>query len=260
MIKTIAATTLALTLPLAVQAAPVAVDLTGWTAEEGNGGTAANWVVQTGNDSVLQTRNSRPSVFFDTGTDAQGTALKGSITVETTGDDDFIGFVLGYNAGEFDSATADFWLIDWKQNNQTFSGEFAGAGLALSHVTGDVATADEDDFWGHVRTVSEVQRATNLGSTGWLDNTTYSFELTFQPNLISVSVNGNVELSYTSAMFGSTFTDGAFGFYNYSQDRVRYAGITEEVLPPSSEVPLPASLPLLLAGIGGVAALRRRKG
>ncbi|WP_425099615.1 LamG-like jellyroll fold domain-containing protein [Tropicibacter sp. S64] len=39
-----------------------------------------------------------------------------------------------------------------------------------------------------------------------------------------------------------------------------YSGELANGMVPTSEVPLPASLPLLLAGLGGVAALRRRRG
>lgn len=226
------------------------VDLSGWQADEGNGSPAANWAVQgAANDSVFQSVNSRPSVFYDAGANDQGKSLKGSIKVETTGDDDYIGFVLGFNTNEFSSTNADFWLIDWKQGNQAGS---PGAGLRLSHVTGDVSAASEDDFWAHANTVNIVQSATNLGTTGWADNVEYTFDLVFTASLIEVKVNGVTEISYAGS-----FTDGAFGFYNYSQSSVRYAGITEDVLPPT--IPLPASSLLLVGGMGGIAALRRRR-
>ncbi len=248
---------LAMMLPMAAHAAPV--DLSGWTAEEGNGTTAANWTVQgVGNDTVFQSVNSRPSVFFNPGSNDQGKSLAGEITVETFTDDDYIGFVLGYNTGELGSANADFWLIDWKKADQRAS---AGVGLSLSHVTGDVGNANELNFWGHDGVVDEKQRAANLGLTGWASNTTYAFELIFTSTLIEVKVNGNTELSYTSAQNGGLFDDGSFGFYNYSQERVRYAGITEDVAPPTTPaIPLPASMPLLLAGFGLMGVMRRRKG
>ena len=254
--------------PTTAQAVPVPVDLSSWIENgfKGNNG-AGTWTVQgAGNDSVRQSSNGQPTVFFEAGSNAQGTALSGTIEVETTTDDDFIGFFLGYQDGELNSTNADFWLIDWKQGDQ--SGAFDG--LALSHVTGDIANGGAADptFWEHTGTVNEVQRATSLGSTGWADNTQYAFDLIFTSTQIQVKVDGVVELDYMG-----NFTDGAFGFYNYSQPNVRYAGITEEIIvvdpcdtnppgvggcPPVGQVPVPGTLGLLGLGILGLGQLRRK--
>ena len=261
-----------------VSAAPV--DLSGWTSDLHTGTAAtggANWTVNSGanpNDSVFQSTNGSPTVFYEVGSNAQGTSLAGSIAVETGSDDDFIGFVLGYQADEINGAATDFYLIDWKQGNQNFGGGlgFAPAGLAISHVT-----APGIGFWGHNNSsapgVNEIARATNLGMTGWADNQVYDFDLTFTSNLIEVFVNGSLELSVTAADFGlGVFDDGAFGFYNYSQSNVRYAGITEDVLPdpcltnPSlpqcgpgpNPVPEPAGFALLGLGLLALRLQKRR--
>jgi len=217
------------------------VDLSTWESD-GQG----TWNVQAGNDTVLQTTNGIPGVFFENGSNARGTAISGEITVTTTGDDDFIGFVLGYQDGELRSATADYWLIDWKQNDQGAASD----GLALSHVTNGTV---ENSFWAHTAgAVDEVARATNLGSTGWLDNTTYSFDITHTASLIEVKVNNIVELSVTAAQAGvSEFLDGAYGFYNYSQSSVEYAGITETIIPPVNSVPEPSTLAIIALGLLG---------
>lgn len=235
-----------------VHAVPVPVDLSGWTSE-GQGA----WNVQTGNDSVKQSTNGQPTVFFESGSNSLNTALSGSIKVETANDDDFIGFVLGYQAGELSSSSTDFWLIDWKQLDQNYNGGFAAKGLALSHVTDSTNVDAYTDFWRHEGGVNEVARATNLGSSGWADNTSYLFDLVFTSNLIEVYVDNILELSVTAAQAGvSQFNDGAFGFYNYSQSRVLYAGITESQV--TTTVPEPSVIALMGFGIFGIGLIRRK--
>ena len=272
MLQKLASGSAALLLTGAVSAAPV--DLSTWTSDLHTGPAAsggATWTVQSGanpNDSVFQSTNGSPTVFYDSGTNAQGTSLAGSIAVETTSDDDFIGFVLGYDDNELNGTDTDFYLIDWKQRDQSISSfGFAPEGLAISHVT-----TPSRGLWGKDSAsesgVAEIARATNLGSTGWIDNQVYNFALTFTSSLIEVFVDSVLELSVTAGEFGlSSFDDGAFGFYNYSQSRVRYAGITEDVLPdpclanpglpqcnpsndPPGPTPVPAPAGILLLSLG----------
>lgn len=249
--KRLLAAAAAIMMPATSFAAPV--DLSGWIENGRPNNGAGTWTVQgSNNDSVLQSRNGNPTVFFDPTANSQGTSLAGRITVETTGDDDFIGFVLGYQNNEINSTNADFWLIDWKQGDQSPAVD----GLALSHVSGDLTGTSGSSFggwWNHVAPINEVQRASGLGSTGWNDNQEYIFDIVFTSSLIEVKVDGQTELSYAG-----NFTDGSFGFYNFSQAQVRYAGITQDVVP--TTVPLPAALPLLAGGLGilGLAGWRRR--
>ncbi|EIE49223.1 hypothetical protein C357_20460 [Citreicella sp. 357] len=86
------------------------MDLSGWI-ENGLAGSsgAGTWSVQSPDrDSALQTRNGSPPVFFDPVANDLGKVPLGSIAVETARDDDFVGFVLGYDNGDLDSAAADF--------------------------------------------------------------------------------------------------------------------------------------------------------
>jgi hypothetical protein len=236
-------------------AAPV--NLSTWSDEQGPGAQPpGNWSLAADNNSVTQTVNSQVSVFYDGAATSQGKALSGTIKINSNNDDDFVGFVLGMDSGEVDglAGNVDYWLIDWKQGDQTYLNTLGKKGLALSHVTG--STTDEAEFWGHNGVVSEVTRGANLGNTGWAVGTEYQFELIFTAAKIEVKVDGVSELVYTSAQNGGLFQDGGFGFYNYSQADVTYAGIEEDPAP--NTVPLPAGMPLLLGGLGLFGLLRRR--
>ena len=245
--KTIIATLLATTALLASATQAASIDLSNWIAE-GDG----NWQMQDGNDTVLQTINGQPTVFFNN-QNSQGQALSGNITVTSATDDDYIGFVLGYNAGDLNNTNADYLLIDWKQADQSYKWGNATTGLSVSRVTGSL---NAYAAWPHdeARHVQELQRSTNFGSTGWQDNTSYSFDLVFTDSLVQVFVNDNLELS-----INGTFADGSFGFYNFSQPNVLYSGITKDTAEAFASVPAPATLGITLLGLCGLLARRVSK-
>ena len=241
----------------------VSVDLSNpaWTAEGGG-----NWVLQNAPffDSVLQTINGTPTVFYSPA-NAQNTAISGNIQVqETGGDDDFIGFVLGFNPGDLANAAANYILVDWKQGNQTLFGGTGLAGLAISQVTG--ALPNGSGAWWHnpAADVTELQRGANLGNVGWVDNQSYAFDISFTAANITVKVDGVEELNINGA-----FADGRVGFYNYSQSSVNYSAIGQAPAcgtrgQPACPVSVPepgsiGSLALFGLGLAGLAYTRRRK-
>jgi len=119
---------LCLALPAAATLLPV--NLTAWVS---NGGS---WTVAPDNNSVTQTSNS-PTIAFHSNDNRLGSRITGTLSVDTTNDDDFAGFVLGYADNDITTGTAnaaiDYLLIDWKQSRQgTWD-----PGMAVSRVTGN---------------------------------------------------------------------------------------------------------------------------
>jgi hypothetical protein len=232
----------------------VPVDLSGWSER----GPAANgnWVVAPGGLSVTQTINGNPT-FFVSPDSFSNTVLRGRLRVNTTGDNDFVGFVMGYQTPAGTGTDMDFVLFDWKQADQSGSRE----GFALSRVQGNITDYDPG-FWRHIDSAEFDVLGTNYSSTnGWADNTEYSFEIGYFANRVTVQVSGGVYASLTTVLdVAGNFPAGAFGFYNFSQSQVNYSGFTVERVPPDpNPVSAPGTYGLALAGLMALGAFTRRR-
>lgn len=249
-----------------VAAAQVPVNLNSWSAQSYpavSGFGAGVWNVVSDGSSVRQSINGQPT-FFASDFDAQGTEVSGKIRVNSAGDDDFIGFALGYRTGDIANSNADYLLVDWKQGNQYFDfgspsntpGSTAKSGLAVSRVIG-IPTADE--FWGHTNFSSdagggltELARGLTLGNTGWAVGATNEFRFVFLPNLLQVFVNDVMQLN-----INGSFNNGSMAFYNFSQADVTYSAFTVKEV--GTVVPEPASVALMAVGLLAIGGLRVRR-
>ncbi|WP_455903663.1 DUF4215 domain-containing protein [Microbacterium sp.] len=181
-------------------------------------GTASTWTFPDAT-SARQTINTDPSVLV-TRIDASAPTIEVDIVVESgAGDDDFIGLALGVEPGESSDAAADFLLIDWKRVTQTWSGQTADLGLALSRVNGIPTT---QEYWGHNGAVTELARGATLGSTGWAFGATYRFTVRLTPHLVTISVNGVEEFSVPG-----DYGDGFLGFYDFSQQGTVFSAVAQ---------------------------------
>lgn len=184
-----------------------------WDSGNGNG---PQWSLSADGLTVRQSENSQPAIYM-TNLPASGARIAFELEVEQDTDDDFIGWVVGFEAGDTTSPDAEFMLFDWKQHYQVLAGGTEGLpGLAMNRVTGAVEPTLRP-FWGHSDGVAEEARAINRGSTGWEDARTYTVELEYSFERVRVWVDGGLEFDETGA-----FPTGKFGFYTMSQPSTRF--------------------------------------
>lgn len=147
--------------------------------------------------------------------------------VTATSDDDYMGFALGFNPNDTTNASANYLLVDWKRSNQFVNfgidscgpGTTALPGLAVSRVTG-IPTSEE--LWGHTdqnvscsasgQGLTELARATNLGSAGWEVGREYTFAFEFNGTSLKVFVDGVLEIDISGS-----FSGGRLAFYAFAQ-------------------------------------------
>ena len=176
-----------LSLLVATGASAAPIDLSPWTPltlDFAGGQTAGNWVLEPGNEAVVQTVNADPS-FYLNNLNQTDFSIDGSWQVlpAGNGDDDYMGFVFGYQN------SSNFYLFDWKQGNQGYSGAFANEGMTIKKFTGATGDGLVDlslgEMWSNnVPTFGDMMvLATNHGGTqGWADNALYDFHLDFNKN------------------------------------------------------------------------------
>ncbi len=231
-------------------AVPVPIDLSTWSViqYEFNVQPDANWSLSAGNTVATQSVNADASILLSDFNIA-GQQIEGSWRVNTSGDDDFMGFVFGYQG------RGQFYLFDWKQTDQTHLG-FADAGMSvkLVNVPGN-ADPNGTDLWATAGTANVTLLMHN--TIPYSDFTDYEFRLNFTPGLFEIEVKqGNTSLEEW-LIADNSLVDGNFGFYNYSQGNVIYSGFTQDDEPPPI-IPEPSTVLLLGSGLLGMIGFRKK--
>lgn len=223
------------------------------------------WTYDQADNSWYQAKNTTQAVFlYDPDSQALGKAITGRISVNESGDDDVIGFALGYEAGDMSNENADYWMVSWKKGNQQSWTE----GLNLWHITGSLSGIN---LWNHTSysQVEHIASGETLGSTGWEKNQEYSFDITYNQSSLGVFVGDSLEFGITAEGAGvSEFSEGGFAFINFSQDSVKYKSVQfddfEEIVSEEKKNLLANAVPVQFGafawfGLFGAGYLAKRK-
>jgi len=237
-----------------------AIDLSSWSADTYNlagGQTAGNWVLSGTNTVVTQTINADPSVYLNN-LNQTSYQMDGHWQVTTTGDNDFIGFVFGYQNDH------QFYTMDWKQGTQNAGSAYGTAqeGFRILKLdAGSRSDLDLTDFWGSGTSDSTILASSYGNDKGWADNTIYDFHLDFAPGVFNVQVyvGGTTTELWNVTVNDSTYASGQFGFYNFSQASVEYSGFEQTGGVIVDPVPEPATMLLFGTGLVGLAGTRIRR-
>ena len=214
-----------------VTSGPQNVDLSRWRVVqyEFNDQSDAIWVLQSNNTVAVQTVNADASILLSD-FDLSNDRMEGTWSVQTAGDDDFIGFVFGFQD------TNHFYLFDWKQLGQSDPNfGLAERGMSLKVVSVTPPLVERDVWATHPSDTNRV-RLLYHNTTAWEDFKEYTFTLDFRPGEFTIEVRDATNLLASIHQFDATYVHGRFGFYNDSQNNVRYTGFQRTKLPEATYV------------------------
>jgi RHS repeat-associated protein len=214
---------------VAITEAVESLDLGGWQIVQydlsnrpGSQGPA-QWTLSEANSVATQHRNADASILLSDIV-LRNDRIEGTWKTLGDGDDDFMGFVFGYQD------RGHYYLFDWKRGTQPDSScgnSLAGMGVRVFHADSELSCAD---FWP---AFAEPSRAQTLyrNQIAWQDQVEYRFVLeTRQGSFVIEVFEGPTRLDRIE-IFDDTYLDGRFGFYNYSQGQVIYRGFKRASLP-----------------------------
>lgn len=189
-----------------------------------------NWTIQSGGTQLLQSSND-PQTYYITPEKLINVRIDGKIEVTGISDDDYIGFVFGFNQPIDTPYTEhDLVLFDWKKAIQT-QGNYTGyEGFALSRIEGFIDIYDivsrNRYFLGHTNDSVFTQLDSMYGNNmGWIYNKEYKITLIYTMTNIKIFVDSSLIFDHIGC-----FKPGYFGFYNLSQPNVTYSDFSYQFI------------------------------